>query len=151
MPGEAKIPYRERLIVTLARTITIALLVGTVWMTIEAAGAWTVWSGREWLVRLISAFWISFGGHWVEICYLNYLRMRLPRSRAIEVVTRIITWYIGGSLLYFGILASSRLFQTDVLHQLAWWLAGFFFIAIELVVHSIWHQFGRGSFYDGRG
>ena len=120
-------------------------------MGIEAAGGWTVWSGREWLVRSISVFWISFGGHWVEICYLNFLRMKLPHSPTIEVVARVFTWYLGGSLLYFGIDATARLFQIDVLRQLTWWLAGFLFIGIELVVHSIWHQFKRGSFYDGRG
>lgn len=146
-----RITYRERLSVTLARTSTLALLLGTGWMTAETAGDWLFWSWREWYVRLISVFWISFGGHWVEICYLNYLRMRLPHSPAIEVVARLCTWYIGGSVLYFGILFTGRLLQTDVLHKLPWWQAGFLFVGIELVVHSIWHQFRRGSFYDGRG
>lgn len=146
-----RIPYRERLTVTLARTSAIALFVGTGWLTIEAVGDWTSWTWREWLVRLISVFWISFGGHWVEICYLNYLRMRLPHSHVVEVAARICTWYAGGSVLYFGILFTGRLLQTDVLHELLWWQAGFLFIGIELLVHSIWHRFGRGSFYDGRG
>jgi hypothetical protein len=32
-----------------------------------------------------------------------------------------------------------------------WWIAGFGFVILELVVHAILHLRGQATFYDGRG
>ena len=63
-------PYHEHLRLTLARTVTIALVAGAV-LTNSSGGL-----GR-WPVASALMLWPSFGGHWLELWFLNWLRPRL--------------------------------------------------------------------------
>ena len=67
---EAWQPYREPLRTTLVRTILIAIVAGTV------LTAWPASSARpiRWPVAVVLMLWPSFGGHWLELWYLNWLR-----------------------------------------------------------------------------
>ena len=88
-------PYREPLRVTLVRTVTIALVVGAV-----LTRWWGGWA--RWPVATIVVLWPSFGGHWVDLWFLNWLRPRLSVTRAVQVVARVAVWFAGGTGLALG-------------------------------------------------
>ena len=138
-------PYHEPAHITLARNGTIALVGGA------ALASW-----RGGLAHLPTAtllmLWPSFGGHWVELGFLNFLRPRLPVARGVQVGVRVAVWFIGGAGLAIGMgLTAKMLAGFRPARWPAWWLGGLAFIVIELVVHLVLHLRGRPSFYNGRG
>jgi hypothetical protein len=138
-------PYREPLRVTLLRTGIIALMVGAL-LSLR-------WGGlARWPVVSLLMLWPAFGGHWVEIFFLNWLRPRLSSTRAIQVMARLAVWVIGGIVLLAGMrLTAMALGGFGRMRWPAWWLAGIAFVGIELVAHLALQLRGRPSFYNGRG
>jgi hypothetical protein len=137
--------YREPLRTTLVRTGTIALVAGAIWAA--SVGRLVFWP-----VATVLVLWVSFGGHFVELLFLNGLRPRLPATPAVQVAARIAVWFIGGIMLAVGMaLTAKALAASRPVRWPAWWVAGLAFIAIELVVHLVLWMRGRPSFYDGRG
>jgi hypothetical protein len=136
-------PFREPLWVTVRRTGLIALIAGVIF-----AAA----SGRlaNWPAATLLLLWPSFGGHWIELWFLNYLRPRLPSGRAVQVAARIVTWFAGGIILTLGALLTAAGMGIRAPHWLAWWLGGLAFIAIELTVHLVLLLRGKRNFYNGR-
>ena len=134
--------YQEPFWVTLARTGTIALVVG-------ALLAW--WRGGHWLVATLLVLWPSFGGHWLELWFLNWLRPRLPSGRTSQTAVRILVWFVGGIGLAFGMRLTAMALRGFRPRGWAWWLGGVGFIGVELVVHLVLQVQGRPSFYNGRG
>ena len=128
----------EAIRTTLARTVTIAVIGGALlarWMVGLAA----------WPVAALLVFWISFGGHWVEVFFLNCVRPRLAGLR-------ILVWFIGGIGLFFGMRITAMAFASHMYGRWPpWWTGGLAFIGIELAVHLALQLFGRPSFYNGRG
>ena len=125
------------------RTGGIALLAGVVLAR---------WMGglRRWPILTLAVFWFTFGGHWLEIFFLHWLRPRLPAARAVRLTARIGVWIVGGILLGLGaaftmIVADSRLARWP-----AWWYVGLGFVGMELLVHLGLQLRGRPSFYNGR-
>ena len=134
---------------TLVRTGTIALVVGAVL---------SYWRGglTRWPIITLLVLWPSFGGHWVEVWFLNWLRPRLSAARAVQVAARVAVWFVGGVGLALGMgLTAMALgeFRTAKWSPWgpAWWLGGVAFIGIELVTHLVLQLRGRPSFYNGRG
>ena len=76
--------YSESLRAPLTRTIGIAVV---------AAAVVAPWSGgaRRWPALFVLMLWPSFGGHWIDVWYLNWLRPRLPRARAAQGVVE--NWF----------------------------------------------------------
>ena len=142
--GKVSQSYQEPLLATLTRTATIALVAGAVLAR--------SWGGlAQWPAAAILMLWPSFGGHWVEIWFLNVLRPRLPVARAAQVGARLVVWFIGGALLAQGMrLTVMALGRFRPGHWPAWWIGGLAFIGVELVVHLILQLRGRPSFYNGR-
>ncbi len=138
-------PYREPLRTTLVRTGTIALAVGAVLAR--------SWHGlARWPTANLLVLWPSFGGHWVEVWFLNWLRPRLPSARAVQIAARIAVWFIGGIALTLGMnLTAIPLPGFRPLHWPACWLGGPAFIGIELVIHLALQLRRRPSFINGRG
>lgn len=137
-------PHREPLRATLLRTIVIALVVGAVFAR---------FSSRRigWPLASLLFLWFSFGGHWVELWYLNWLRPRISVARYAQVVARIATWFVGGTVLAIGMALTARALAFQPARWPAWWLGGFAFIVVELVVHVGPQLRGQPSFYNGRG
>jgi hypothetical protein len=137
--------YHEPLHATLTRTVGIAVVAGAV------LAHW--WGGiARWPVASLLMLWPSFGGHWLELWYLNWLRPRLSESRIVQLGARLAVWFVGG----VGLALVMRLTATALtgLHRAPramWWAAGFAFILIELVVHLALQLRGRPSFFNGRG
>src|SRR4051794_5417076 len=66
------------------------------------------WHG--WFALLVSAAWITFGGYWVELAYLNGIRPRVARfSDSTLVLVRLAVWLIGGAVLFVCALVSRGL------------------------------------------
>ena len=138
-------PYREPLRVTLTRTIAIAIFAG---------GIVALSSGRPrlWPVMAVVMLWPSFGGHWVELLFLNWLRPRIPSARGTQFAARLGVWFVGGIVLALGAkVTANLLLARPPAAWLPWATAGLGFVAIELVAHAALHLRGRPSFYNGLG
>jgi hypothetical protein len=96
--------------------------------------------------------WPSFGGHWIDLLFLNVLRPRLPRARLVQTTARFAVWFLGGVVLALGLrLTAATLLGRVPLLWLTWVVAGVGFVAIELVAHVALQLRGRPSFYNGLG
>ncbi|MGE0440521.1 MAG: hypothetical protein AB7S39_08500 [Gemmatimonadales bacterium] len=141
-------PYREPLRRTLTRTIAIAVVVAGVFSA--ARGMIPRWP----LVTLVM-LWPAFGGHWVDILFLNRLRSRLPEQRAIHVAVRLAVWFAGGVVLAAGMWYTAWLLpglRPPAIESWRWpLLAGAGFIAVEMVAHAVLLFRGHPSFFNGRG
>ena len=139
-------PYREPLRTTLVRTIAIAAVAGALV---------TRWFGgglARWPIATLLMLWPSFGGHWVDLWFLNWLRPRLSVARAVQVGARVAVWFVGGCCLALGMaLTAVALNAFRPAHWPAWWIGGLAFIGIELVAHGGLQVRGQPSFYTGRG
>ena len=131
-------PYREPLRTTLIRTSAIALVMGGVSASLTGGLA-------RWPVSALWMLWPAFGGHWVEVWFLNWLRPRIPEGRAVQVAARLSVWFVGGIVLLIGMVATGFAWRSP------WWVGGLAFIGIELVAHLALQLRGRPSFYNGRG
>lgn len=118
--------YREPFSKTLLRTSAIAIVVG-------AIGARS-WNGfASWPVATLLALWFSLGGHWLELCFLNWLRPRLPAQPTLQIEARLGIWFAGGVVLFFCMaLTAAAVAGIGIERWPAWWLGGLGFIAIEL-------------------
>jgi hypothetical protein len=138
-------PHREPLRTTLVRTGAIAVVVG-------GAIALTRGGLARWPTAALLVFWPSFGGHWVEVGFLNGLRPRLPVARAVQIAARIGAWFVGGVALAVGTgLTATAIAGVRPAQWPTWWLGGVAFVGIELVVHGVLQLRRRDSFYNGRG
>ena len=139
-------PHREPVHSTLARTTAIAVVLGAVLVR------W--WGGglARWPLATLLVLWFSFGGHWVELWFLNWLRPRLSISRGAKVGARLAVWFVGGCGLALGVdLTAMALAGFRPAQWPAWWLGGLAFIGLELMVHLVLQLRGQPSFYNGRG
>ena len=138
-------PYREPIRSVILRTGTIALVIGAVIATF--------WGGvARWPLAALLSLWPTFGGHWVEVWFLNWLRPRLSIRHGVQVATRVSLWFIAG----VGIAIAMRLTLIALAgvsprHWPAWWLSGCAFIGIELMAHLVLQVRGRPNFYNGLG
>jgi hypothetical protein len=137
-------PVKEPIATTLMRTGAIALVVGAIL-------AWRAHDLRQWPLASLLVFWPAFGGHWVEIVYLNYVRSRLPNAHATQFVARLAVWFAGGVVLLAGMVVTAKLVDSTArAHWPAWWIGGVAFIGIELVVHLILLMRCKPNAYGGR-
>jgi hypothetical protein len=127
----------EPLRATVLRNGAITLVVGTV---IALA-----WRRVDWITALLMALWPSFGGHFIEVGFLNWFRPRLSRGRNLQTAARLVVWFVGGVALSAGMTLTSHR------HLWTWWVGGAAFIGIELVAHGGLFLRGQPNFYDGRG
>lgn len=147
-PGRGKVlwrPFQEPLLTTLTRTGTIALVIGVLL-------AWRLGGLAYWPIATLLALWISLGGHYVELWFLNWLRPRLAAARALQAAARLATWFVGGAAMTLGMRLTAMAFAwPGPARWSAWWAGGLGFIGIELVVHLAMQLRGRPTFYNGRG
>ena len=138
-------PFQEPIARTLFRTVLIAFVAGGV--IALPSRLWT-----RWPLATLLAMWPSFGGHWVEVWFLNWLRPRVSLSPGVQTASRVLVWFAGGSFLFLGMrLTASAFVQWRSPQWPTWWLGGVAFVGIELLVHLFMQLRGRPSFYNGRG
>jgi len=138
-------PYREPLRRTLARTLTIAAVVAVV-LTLVSRGR------VAWPFAFVVMLWPSFGGHWVEVFFLNVCRPRVARVRGVLVGARLAVWFFGGLLLGVGMMVTAGVLLRGFVPAWGrWWVAGVGFVVLELVVHGVLYWRGVGNLYRGDG
>lgn len=138
--------FDEPLHVTLLRTVGIAVTIG--------AAVALLWGGGlpRWALATTLILWPSFGGHWLELWFLNWLRPRLSPDRRVQILARLVVWFIGGVALALGALLTARLITgARRMTWTQWSVAGVLFIGIELLAHLGLQRRGRPSFFNGRG
>jgi hypothetical protein len=141
-------PFREPARITILRTGLIAIVGGGVMAR--------YWGGlAHWPRLTLLVLWPSYGGHWVEVWFLNWLRPRLPVTRGMQVAARVLVWFVGGVGLMIGMGLTTKALDSSgwILWRArwpAWWLGGLAFIGVELVAHLVLRLRGRPNFYDGR-
>ena len=139
-------PYHEPLRATLLRTGLIAIAAGAV-LAIASHG-----SVARWPAATLLALWPAFGGHWVELWFLNWLRPRLPATRGVQIAARLLVWVLGGVVLALGMYVTAlAIIGPRPMRWPALLIAGAAFIGIELIPHLFLQLRGRPSFYNGRG
>jgi hypothetical protein len=80
--------------------------------------------------------WPSFGGHWVEIWLLTWLRPGISAARPAQVAARLWVWFVAASSLTIGkdltvrVLAGFQLIRWS-----ASWRGGLAFSAVEMMAH----------------
>lgn len=97
------------------------------------------------------ALWFTFGGHLVEVLFRNRLRARLGDAIAPAALARLIFWFVAGSELYAGALATRAILTDRRATPWPWWTGGVVFVALELLIHLLMRLRGQPCFYDGRG
>ena len=139
-------PYREPLRTTLMRTIAIALVAGAILARFSGGGL------SRWPMATLVMLWPSFGGHWVELWFLNWLRPRLSAARAVQVGARTGVWFVAGGVFVLGMwLTAKTLTGFPLPRWPSWWVGGLAFIGVEMVAHLALQLRRRPSFYNGRG
>lgn len=148
-------PFHESLAVTLRRTITIAIIVASVITLIRPHHLPTLFARwREWFSLAVFVGWISVGGHWVELIFLNGLRPRIAHWSDLSLAAvRIGAWFIGGTILFIAAAISRSLIatgqlpdQTQVTHALVY--GGLAFVGIELCVHLVMLVMRKPCFWN---
>jgi len=92
------------------------------------------------------AFSFTYVGHWVEVLLLKIPGIDTAGGR----VVRMLGWFAGGLWCYvlarWALVAYGR--DTSALPALIW--GGFFFVALQFVVHAFLQARGKPNFYSGR-
>lgn len=102
------------------------------------------------LVTLV-ALWFTLGGHFVELLFRNGIDPRLGEPAQRRALVRLAYWFVAGSVLYAGALATRGILTGQGAVLWPWWTGGVVFVALELLIH-LWMRLRRQpSFYDGRG
>jgi len=131
-------PFHEPLRATLLRTVLIALVVGVV---VGRSALWLPWTAF--------ALWLTFGGHWVEVFFLNWLRPRLPAERWAQIGGRLLLWVVAGTVLMIGARITVLSLGIPALRVPPWALGGPILVGVELVVHALSQVRGQPNFFNG--
>ena len=129
--------------------LTTALRVGGIALAVGALLAWRIGGLSRWPLTTVLVLWFSLGGHWIELWFLNWLRPRLPAERQIQIAARLVVWFIGGIGIGFGMASTATFAGYTPARWPSWWLLGFGFVALELLVHVGLHLRGRPNFFNG--
>ncbi len=93
------------------------------------------------------ALWPSFGGHFVEIFFLNHLAPRMPDSDLPLRSARLALWFVAGIAIAYCMQWTSVLLGGPGRIRPAWWLAGLLFIGLELIANALLWSSGRPNFF----
>jgi hypothetical protein len=150
--------FHEPLLSTITRTGAIAVGVATMLVFARlhrVPATWIEW--RLWLVLIAAIAWPSFGGHWVELFYLNRMRPRLAGwSDSRLIFVRLGTWLVGGAILFAGAAITYSLLLTGTVPQASFMtrallLGGPLLVGVECIVHLFLLLTGKPSFWNFRG
>lgn len=141
--------YKESFIQTIVRTIITSAIIALIlnWLHVfhSAEKSKILLFEIIWLV----VFCIVFGGHWLELLFINRIKFALPKSKLLLIVSRIVFWYLCSIPLFFCGNFIIDLFSQKTAHLGQLWIFGFCFIGIELFMHALMQIRNKKSFYNG--
>ncbi len=94
-------------------------------------------------------FCIVFGGHWLELFFVNYLKFVLPQNIFLLYIVRIGYWFLCSIPLFLLASFVIQLLTNDQKQLGHWWAFGFLYIGIEMLMYGIMQVRSKKSFYNG--
>jgi hypothetical protein len=94
-------------------------------------------------------FCIVFGGHWLELVFINRIKFALPKNIFLLYCIRIAYWFLCSIPLFFMMNLVENLFSYQAGHLGRWEVFGLLYIGIQLAMHAIMHIRFKKSFYNG--
>jgi hypothetical protein len=140
--------YTESFIKTCVRTILTTTIIAVILYLLHIFP-----SGYKSKVTLFEIAWsvvfcIVFGGHWLELIYINFIKFSLPKNILLLYLVRIVYWFLCSIPLLFMANLVFDLFSYKA-HLPNWWVFGFVYIGIQLFMHAIMQIRYKKSFYNG--
>jgi len=139
----------ESFIQTVIRTIITATIIAVIlnWLHVFPSGE----KGKLVLFEMIwlVVFCIVFGGHWLELVFINRIKFTLPKNILSLYFIRIVYWFLCAVPLFFTANLIAHLFSHKTVQMGRWWIFGFFYIGIQLLMHAIMQLRLKKSFYNG--
>lgn len=138
-------PFVQTVIRTILTTTIITVILS--WLHIFPSGDKSKLTLFEmiWLI----VFSIVFGGHWLELMFINQIKFALSKNIVLLYFIRIGYWFLCSIPLFFIANLINDLFSHKTGHLGHWWTFGFFYIGIQLLMHAIMHMRFKKSFYNG--
>jgi hypothetical protein len=139
----------ESLIQTIIRTILTTTIIAVIinWLHIFPSGEKSKLTLFEMIWSVV--FCIVFGGHWLELMFINYIKFAIPKNILLLYFIRIAYWFLCSIPLFFMANLINNLFSRKTGHLGHWWTFGFFYIGIQLLMHAIMQIRFKKSFYNG--
>ena len=139
----------ESFIQTVIRTILTTTIIAIIlfWLHLFPSGINSKVSLFEMIWSVV--FCIVFGGHWLELLFINQIKFALPKNITLLYFTRFVYWFLCAIPLFFmaGLINNLFSHKTETLGH--WWAFGGFYIGIQLVMHAIMQIKTKKSFYNG--
>jgi hypothetical protein len=145
--GPDPTPYHEPIRTTLLRTSTIAFFVTSATVLLLPSDGGFL---RLWLITFPAVLWVPLGGHYVELLYLNAIRLRYPWVRRLRRSTRVAWWFAAGLPLGLGCWWTWLALGAKPHFGLPFWWGMPFFAVVELAIHALLALFNKPSFWNGR-
>jgi hypothetical protein len=129
----------ESFVHTVIRTIITTTIIAAILYGVHVFPS----SGKSKLV-LFEMIWsvvfcIVFCGHWLELLFINRIKFYLPQNMLSLYFIRIV----------FAANLIADLFSARTVQMGRWWMFGFFYIGIQLLMHAIMQVRFKKSFYNG--
>jgi hypothetical protein len=139
----------ESFIQTVIRTILTTTIIAVI---INCSHVFPL--GQQSKLTLLDMIWlivfcIVFGGHWLELVFINHIKFNLPKNIILLYFIRIGYWFLCSIPLFFIMNFIDNLFSNKTGHLGHWWAFGFLYIGIQLLMHTIMHIRFKKSFYNG--
>lgn len=146
----------EPLKTTLLRTSLIALAVGSAITALVSSQMESPNLVLPWVSFVAAVFWISFGGHWVELLYLRWWKCKFNFTGGKAILERVLFWMPFGAILFSAARATQiaiyklEMVSTGSLIEAA--ISGMvLFVIVEVVVHTVLNCLKQDSMFNGRG
>ncbi|MDB5134129.1 MAG: hypothetical protein JWP37_732 [Mucilaginibacter sp.] len=138
-------PFIQTIIRTILTTTIIAVIL--YWVHLFPSGGKSKLTQFEMIWSVV--FCVVFGGHWLELVFINYLKFALPKNILLLYLIRVAYWFLCAIPLFFVMNLICNSFSHKTGHLGHWWAFGFFYIGIELLMHAIMQMRFKKSFYNG--
>jgi len=139
----------ESFIQTAGRTVLTTTIIAVIlnWLHVFPSGGESKLTVFEiiWLI----IFCIVFGGHWLELLFINHIKFALPKNILVLYLLRIVYWFLCSIPLFIAAGLINNLFSHKTGYLGHWWTFGFLYIGIQLLMHAIMHIRFKKSFYNG--
>jgi len=138
-------PFLQTVIRTILTTTIIAVIIILVHV---------IPPGDKSKITLFEMIWsmvfcIVFGGHWLELLFIDHLKFALPKNILLWYGIRIGYWFLCAIPLFFLMNLVKNLFGYQAVHLGRWQVFGVLYIGIQLVMHAIMQARFKKSFYNG--
>jgi hypothetical protein len=138
--------YTEPFIQTVIRTVLTTTIIAVILYLVHLFPSGNSSKLTQFEMIWSVVFCVVFGGHWLELVFINYLKFALPKNILLLYLIRIAYWFLCAIPLFFIIYNS---FPHKTGHLGHWWIFGFFYIGIELLMHGMMQLRSKKSFYNG--